>query len=491
MLTYLNPLSWLAWFREFLLAWAVSLPLGSLPRAIPAVLVIIALAVGLIVARSGIAGWRNDLIGRQFVAAWQADDFPTAELILRRQLAQRPEDADLIYKLAVVRDSLEAKDEAQQLMRQLVGVKRHEQAARWLLSKNFLTESWEKMDETQRVEFGQLLNLVHEKSPQDLAISQLYAEYLIARGNLPKAMGLLEQLAPVQPMRGLQAAAIARQMGNESTADRLASRALEQVDKLAAEDPSNSVLWLAVAQNQLFLKRFPDALKTLERAAGRAKKPEDAAQLRQAVGETLVAWIRFIEESPNVAPQERVRVLKMLQTALEYAPNNPSVLMMVSDHVLATLDDDDESVVSTRNALVAGTSPGISHFIRGTAAMLKDDTETATMHLKIAADLLPRSGAILNNLAVALAAKDGASLEQALKISQTAIAQTAEATPHFYETRGQILVKLERYLEAVPDLERALLVEELAPKAHESLALCYKKLGEDELSRQHDDAAKQ
>ncbi len=490
MLTYFNPLNWLRWFREFAFSWAMSLPVGNLPRALPAVLVVIALAVGLIVSRSGINGWRNDLIGRQFIAAWQVDDLPTAELVLRRQLDKRPEDADLLYKLAVIRDSRDATDEATQLMRQLVVVKRHEQAARWLLSKNYLSEKWDALDERQRVEFGQLLDLVHEESPKDLAITQLYGEYLIARGNLPKAMVLLEQLAPIQPMRGLQAAAIARQLGNESTADRLASRALEQVDKLAAEDPANSVLWLAVAQNQLFLKRFPDAVKTLERAVQRAKTPEDAAQLRQAIGETIVAWIRFIEETPNLGVADRIRILKMLQTALEHAPNNPSVLMMVADHVLASLQEEDETLVSTRNALVAGTSPGISHFIRGTAAMIKGDEETATMHLKIAADLLPRSGAILNNLAVALASKSDASLDQALKISQSAIQQTPDATPHFYETRGQILVKMEKYLDAIPDLERALAVKELAPKAHESLALCYKKLGQEELSRQHEAASK-
>ena len=128
----------------------------------------------------------------------------------------------------------------------------------------------------------------------------------------------------------------------------------------------------------------------------------------------------------------------------------------MADQVLATLGDDDEQVTKLRDALVDGSSPAISHFIQGTSALMADDLDKATMHLKIASELMPRSGAILNNLAVAISTRGEAGLNEALKLSETAIETTPNATPHFYETRGQILFRLERYLEAVPDLERAL-----------------------------------
>ena len=102
---------------------------------------------------------------------------------------------------------------------------------------------------------------------------------------------------------------------------------------------------------------------------------------------------------------------------------------------------------------------------------------------------MPNSGAILNNLAVALTARGDENLEQALKIANAAIENSRTAAPHFYETRGQILFRLKRYLEAVPDLERALAHPDLASKAHESLATCYAELGEEELSERHREAA--
>jgi len=80
-------------------------------------------------------------------------------------------------------------------------------------------------------------------------------------------------------------------------------------------------------------------------------------------------------------------------------------------------------------------------------------------------------------------------LENALKLSEKAISHAKEPGPYFYETRGQILLRLERYLDAIPDLERALKVDQLAKAAHESLSLCYKHLDEPELASEHASAA--
>lgn len=175
----------------------------------------------------------------------------------------------------------------------------------------------------------------------------------------------------------------------------------------------------------------------------------------------------------------------MLQVALQYAPNNPRVLSLVADQVLKTLESDDKELGKIRAALVKGSSPGIANFIRGTAALLKGDAEKATLHLKLAAEHLPHSSAILNNLAVAMAEKNDGDLEQALQISEQAIESVSTPNAYFFETRGQILTKLGKHLEAIPDLERALAEESLANAAHESLAVCFEALGQEELAEEH------
>ena len=484
MLRLLNPLAWMKWFGQFVTGWTLSAPWRDAPKAIPIIILLAILIITAAISRTEGSGWRTRLLNNQLSVAWDKDDFQTAELVLRRQLDQKPDDADLVYRLGLARDAQENHDEALELMRQIVKVKGHEEAARWILKTEYVGKQWSALDLDQRDEFGEVLKLLHEESPADLGIKQLYADYLIAAERLPLAVPLLEDLARIQPMRGLQAAAISRRLGNFNAADRLAEQTLEAVSKMSEEDPTNAVLALAVAQNQLFLKRYREAIETLDRSVQRAPK-EDRVRLNQAMGDAIVAWVSFIEESPDNTQTDQLRILKMLQIALQYAPNNPRVLTLVADQVLGTIDEDDKQIESVRNALIQGSSPGIAHFVQGTASLMKNDNDKAMMHLQIAAELMPRSGAILNNLAVAITTRPDGNLEQALKISNAAIKQTPKPTPHFFETRGQILFRLGRHIDAIPDLERALAVPSLAPKAHEALAECYKALGEESLSELH------
>ncbi len=490
MLQYLNPLQWARWFFELIYAWTLSIPWRDVPKAIPAIILLVVLFVTAVIASTDTSDWHVQLMNRQFAVAWEQDDFETAELVVMRQLRMRPNDSELIVRLAISRDEQGKHDNAVKLMRDLVAFKQDQAAARWLLTELYIVEKWDTNDEQQRSEFGQLLKLINKESPEDMTITQLYIGYLLASEKLAQAVPLLDKLSRQQPMRGLQAATISRQLGNDDVADQFALRSLAAVSKMHAEEPRNAVLAIAVAKIQIFMKRHKAAIGTLDQAVRRARTDENRALLKQAIGDAIVAWVAFIEESPDQTVGDRLQVLKMLQTAVQYAPNNPRVLMLVADQVLSSAGEDDSDIQSVRAALIEGSSPGIAHFIQGTTALMNDDVEQATMHLKMASELMPNSGAILNNLAVALTSRDDTDLEQSLKLSESAIKLSPTPRPHFFETRGQILFRMKRYAEAVPDLERALAVPELATNAHKALAACYAELGDKELSQQHLDAAK-
>tara|TARA_R110002049_G_scaffold2750_2_gene21538 strand:- start:349795 stop:352608 length:2814 start_codon:yes stop_codon:yes gene_type:complete len=435
---------------------------------------------------------------KAFAEAWEMEDYQAAENILREQLTQTPDAPEILFRLALalskqVGEDDEPPTEPIETMRRLVNDHQHEEAARWLLSKLYVGHEWSQLDKEQQEEFGNILALINLGKPNDAAIQQLYADYLIAAERLSDAVPLLDRLSRRQPIRGLQCAAILRKLGREEEANQRAESALQRVSELSEREPNNTVLSLAVAQNQLFLQRYTDAVKTLDRAIRVTKTKKDALRLNQAMGDSMVAWITHIRKTEN--PDDPVaadkRVLKMLQTALQYAPNNPRVLTQLADQVFATLGEDDAEVVKLREHLVANASPAISHFVDGTVALMRNDVETATTHLTLASELMPRSGAILNNLAVAISTRGDEQLEQALKLSEKAIEMTPNATPHFYESRGQILLRMERYLDAVPDLERALAVEKLRPNAHKSLAVCYENLGDDVRAEHHREEANQ
>lgn len=500
MLSYLNPFAWLRWLARFVAAWLLTIPWREVPKALPALILILVLVVTGFVAYTDSGSWRNRLLERQLRAAWEVDDFETAELVLRRQLENQPENAELRYRLAIARDAQDASDEALAMMRRLAAENEHAAAARWILRSEYDGTRSDELTSDQLRELGRLLSLIHRESPGDLAIKQLYANYLISAERLSEAVDVLSELAVAQPMRRLQAAAISRRLGNDTTAERLAEQTLAAVRSLAEEDPTNADLSLAIAQCQLFLKSYPDVLRTLDRAIRRAESEEDRKTLNSAVGDAIVAWVTSMEQEtaaggggsspkPSAAsPARQEQILKMLQIALRYAPDHPRVLMLVANQVLTTPEGGSEKIAARRRALIEGSSPAISHFIQGTAALLQDDVESGTVHLEIAAELMPHSSTILNNLAVALSQRDGSDLEKALALSEKAIEQTSHPSPHFYDTRGKILSRLGRYTEAIADLERALAAEELRSAAHRTLAKCYAELGQEELSREHERA---
>ncbi len=491
MLRYLSPLAWIRWTGQFLNAWAMSVPWQDAAKGVPALLLLITLGVTGFIAYSDGSSWRSNLVSRQYRAAVDAEDFATAELVLRRQLKESPDNSELLYRLAETRDALDFRDEATGIMRALVENRQHVPAAVWLLQKKYLGGKWSDLEASEKRELGKVLTIVYKQAPGDSRVTALYADYLIINEQAPLAIPLLESLINDQPMQGLRAAAIARQNGMEVQAERIADQTLRVVSQKWKEEPKNVAVSLAVAQNQLFLARHSDAVETIETAIGRAETSQEKQILHTAMGDAIVAWVGFIEQSPTKTLKDRLRSLKMLQLALQYAPSNPRVVTLVVDRVLATVSDDHEQVVALREALVKGTSPGIAHFIEGTAAMMNGDAEKGGNHLQMAAKLMPNSGAILNNLAVAMSTRENPDLEQALKLSETAIQQTPGATPHFFDTRGQILFQMKRYSDAIPDLERALVVASLASSAHKSLAVCYQQIGENEIAQKHREAAQE
>ena len=310
MLKYVNPLVWLRWISQFLYAWSMAIPWRDAPKAIPAIILMIVLVVTSVIAWSDTSNWRSELLNNQLQVALDQDDYETAELVLKRQLRRRADDTQVLHRLAIVLDAKGDTETASELMRNLSLAKSDAPASRWLLEKEFLGKDWPKLDESQRDEFGRILEVIYTEKPDDVTIQQLYADYLIASEKFPQAIPVLTALIPIQPMRGLQAAAISRKLGNDITADRLAERTLETVARMSEEDPTNSGLALSVAQNQLFLKRFPEAVETLERAAGRAKSAEEREQLRHAIGDSIVAWVNSLQEPSAGGLNERLRILR-------------------------------------------------------------------------------------------------------------------------------------------------------------------------------------
>ncbi|MCD0461694.1 tetratricopeptide repeat protein [Roseiconus lacunae] len=483
----LNPLVWIRWCSEFVRGWFVGIPWQDAPKAIPAIVLSIVLFVTGFIAFSGGTGWRNRRLERQLMVSLERDDFPTAEIVIRRQLEADPENLELLHRFAWIRDAQSHPDEAKAIMRKLLH-HGHAPAARWLLQNDMIGKKWSDFDEQQLDECGLILELISDADPKDVSVKKMYTDYAIFRHRYSTAVELLLELSETEPLLGLKAAELSRRLGEHDQAELYAAKTLEIVQEMQKDDPMDANLAFMVARNQLFLDRHSDAIRTLKRSLDISQDPKQKQMLTLALGDAIVAYVNFIEQSPTNTVSERLKVLQMLEAAVQIAPNNPRVVTMLADHVLGSLDEQNQEVVTVRNALVRGAPLWISHFIKGTAALMKDDMKRAELHLGLASEQNGKSAAVLNNLAVALSSKQEPDLERALEISNEAINSIPVATPHFYETRGQILYRLGRLREAISDLERALAAPTLELKAHQMLAKCYDEVGDPELAEQHRDA---
>ena len=113
---YYNPLVWMAWCRDSAVAWFSTIPWGDAPKAIPALLLTLILFIIGFVAFSRGTGWRQRLLDRQYAVAMELDDFPTAEIVVRRQLETQPTDVRLQLKFALLRDHQGFSKEADAVM---------------------------------------------------------------------------------------------------------------------------------------------------------------------------------------------------------------------------------------------------------------------------------------------------------------------------------------------------------------------------------------
>ena len=120
MLKYLNPLTYFKWIGQFIYAWGMSLPWSSAPKTIPALLLVLALAIAAVIASSDSSNnWRSNLLKKQLMVALDTDDFDTAELLLTRQVRDRPADGDLRYRLAMIQNEHGKTEEAVSQMQML------------------------------------------------------------------------------------------------------------------------------------------------------------------------------------------------------------------------------------------------------------------------------------------------------------------------------------------------------------------------------------
>lgn len=489
---YVNPISWFGWFAKFLQAWVVSLPWRKVAGAMPAIVVLMLMAVGGAISWSASGGWREDLVINHVTNAFSEKKYDVAELMVERLLRDDPSNKTLQMQLALIYEATDRNVEAREIFREQALQFENEKAVQWLLRNEYRDVALKDLSSEQFAELAELARIQLKFEPDNFGLNSIRTRYWLQQNNIGEAIKHMAKMKEVQLDVGLKMAILYKQQGDMRRANTVAEETANRLSSEIEKTPDRADIRLLHAQVFIFLEKYDEAVRSL--AAGYDRTKDE--RLRHAIGETIIAYSQTLAKQGNNV-QALVTRLKLLQQAVRLAPTNPAVLKAIADTVLSTVNEEDKQVVALRESILTGASPEIGHFVRGTAAMLKGDSKLAAIELRLAAKGLPESAAILNNLAVAKTANarqsghESDELTEALDLANKAIELTKDSEsltpqlPYFHETRGQIYLALGKYEDAIADLDEALKADALKIQANVALAEAYRGLDQTEVADEH------
>ena len=431
------------------------------------------LLVGLVVLRIGWKPSHTEATVRDIAArAFAARDFKTASLAYQELLQLRGDpQPEYRFRLALSLRGLGRERESAAALRGLAPVSKavyppaHFYMARTLLA---MTNSGPAIRATAERHLTHVLAL----EPKNTEAQELIGRLYLGAGRLDLAKKSLLEAVSARSDAILPLATVLRAQGDESGARSWLERAQRYYrDRISQGSREDTEANLGLARALTELGDYGGAVDVLETAF----KLQANQDYPPVIGTVCAAWAASLEKDK---PGDVAVRLTVVEKGLEHAPRNFSLL----SHLAAITELSGPPAESARKQLnemlTDGGKVAFVHFCLGLRADQKRDYETALKHYSLAYELAPTMVALANNLALTLAFGPKPDAARALRLIDPLVkASPAEAQLH--DSRGQILLQLKRYKEAVADLETALpqLSPAQRPGTWAALAMSYQGLG--------------
>jgi predicted Zn-dependent protease len=336
--------------------------------------------------------------------------------------------------------------------------------------------------------YGYLTGLA-ESHPDNADALTLLAWAQRMRGDDAQAIETMQDVIRDRPDLRLSLAQLYRISGQPDLAENEAKTAVAYFTSKRDENPEDPVAYIQLALAIEFLGDESGAKALIDAAQQTMPHPQLAAlaiRLRLRQFDTL---------QKNEVP-DRAQQLKLVDEILELDPENaPAVnclaaLMRTMDDI-GQLDDIGQQAKNRLQNLLSISSKFSFqiHSLFGALAEADGDFTKAEQDLNHAHRIQPNDPVVCNNLAHVLANVDGGDLDKALELANYALSKLPNH-PEILETRGEILVKMERFSEALTDLESCLGKSGDPRDVHRYLAAAYKGLNDPEMSARHEELSK-
>ncbi|AWM39623.1 Tetratricopeptide repeat protein [Gemmata obscuriglobus] len=307
------------------------------------------------------------------------------------------------------------------------------------------------------------------------ALGLLGQLYLVA-GRFDEAETRLGQAASTIPMSRLHLAQLylKRSPPDIGRARKEAELAANHFRDRTKDDLNNYPARLSWATATAFLEDFSGAVAILEEGFGATGAPI----FRAALAKTYVGWYDVRKRQDGAAGE----LIALLAKGLAHEPGSRELLDRMLYHLQIGGGDADQARGVLRDLLAKGTAASAHvHFALAVDARMRKDHATEKMHLELALAADPQAAVVANNLACALMEPPHSNLQRALATVNVALGREP-ANPVFLDTRGRIYLKLERWKDAISDLDAVLTRAPDIDGVHAALAAAYDGIGQTELA---------
>lgn len=490
-----RPLLWLVWLLQplwrpvaalggFVYAWFITRHWRQLLMAIPAVVMLLPFAA--VWAHSSWGG-KGQVVTRYQTSmkeALEAQEYDRVQLY-ERKLAQLGVDTQLTdYRNALALAEEDKLEEAYQRMQLLAPEDRTGYAsAHFWLAQNYMSGLLVHEEIVANEAESLRLAKVHLDHLEELQFTGQYHQFLLSvwlirEGRLEEAAELLQDLVTIMPSAAFERMRVSLRLKRTEQA-REDARALithmTTLEQRGKVPDANELQWWLAAE---------EVLGNLEQ-----------------MGEILDKWL-LAEPENRQAQQALARVYRQ-QAAQRLRDPLPDEQEIASLWLKAAeLEGRNDALIQTAGELYENraTSPSYARILQafrespktppqlflavGTQAAVAEQYEDARLYYKATLERDATSAVAWNNYGLVLGKGSDAQLDEALRAVDKAL-EIAPEEHRFRETRGQILLRMQRWQEAIEDLEFALNGLPQLEAIHQSLATAYDALGEKELAKLH------
>jgi tetratricopeptide (TPR) repeat protein len=320
------------------------------------------------------------------------------------------------------------------------------------------------------------------KSDPDSLLAQESAYHLsnllVGQQRYAEAIPLLEKTEGKIPRQRLILGSVYEAVGRHDDAMKMFQSAEKYFQYEADKKVDNKEARLYWGRALMAQQKYEQALEAYQKGVVVNKDPRFLLDASEAYR----FWELKLAADPKSKLSDR---LSLVQKGLQALPSNFQLLARLYAFSTMKGPEAEEAQKQIREMLANGIQEPILYFIMGSHAYTEGRTDEAKNYWQMSYAKDPTFSTVANNLAWFLAHdQKNPEPEKALKMIEQVIAQRPDI-PNYYGTRGQILVKLKKHAEAMPDLLKGLKAQPEDLGLNEAIAEAYEVTGDRTMAEVH------